>query len=306
MILLCGIPSDPCLDLVATQLEALAQPYLWFNQRKFGSMTLKIELIEGNLTGTLHLADQAYDIRLFNGIYLRLMDNQLLPEVKAEPLHSLVRASCQALHDTLLQWCEITPARVINRSGPMGSNSSKPYQLQLIKDHGFAIPDTLITNEPELVYDFYKQHQEVIYKSISGVRSIVQKLKVEDLSRLNQILLCPVQFQEFIPGINLRVHVIGEEVFATAIQTEATDYRYAERQGSFAHLRAVKLSASLAQRCIELCRALDLTFAGIDLKITPDNQIFCFEVNPAPFYSYFEINAHEPIIARAIARHLTA
>ena len=30
----------------------------------------------------------------------------------------------------------------------MASNGSKPYQTQLIRAHGFAVPETLITNDP--------------------------------------------------------------------------------------------------------------------------------------------------------------
>ena len=68
----------------------------------------------------------------------------------------------------------------------MGSNASKPYQAQLIRAHGFAVPETLITNDPEEVRAFQRQHPRVIYKSISGVRSIVQTLAEEDLARLEQ------------------------------------------------------------------------------------------------------------------------
>ena len=43
---------------------------------------------------------------------------------------------------------------------------------------------------------------------------------------------------------------------------------------------------------------------GIDLKITPDDEVYCFEVNPSPAFSYYESNTGQPISA-AIARALT-
>mgnify|MGYP006184765043 CR=1 FL=1 len=61
-------------------------------------------------------------------------------------------------------------ARVV---APMGSNSSKPFQAQLIRQYGFAVPETLITNNPEHVLAFRDKHKRIVYKSISGVRSIV-------------------------------------------------------------------------------------------------------------------------------------
>ena len=186
----------------------------------------------------------------------------------------------------------------------MGSNGSKCYQAQLICANGFVVPETLVTNDPERVRAFYGRHQKrVIYKSISGVRSIVQLLKDEDLERLDAIRACPTQFQAFVAGTNVRVHTVGAEVFATAIHTEATDYRYATRQGSEAELEAFTLPDALAARCLKLAQGLGLAFAGIDLKFTPQGEVYCFEVNPSPAFSYYEAHTGQPI-ARSVARYL--
>jgi hypothetical protein len=39
------------------------------------------------------------------------------------------------------------------------------------------------------------------------------------------------------------------------------------------------------------------------LKVTPDDEVYCFEVNPSPAFSYYEGNTGQPI-SRAVARHL--
>jgi glutathione synthase/RimK-type ligase-like ATP-grasp enzyme len=102
------------------------------------------------------------------------------------------------------------------------------------------------------------------------------------------------------------VHTIGGEAFATAVRSDATDYRYAARQmGESAELREVVLSDELTDRCLRLSRSLGLEFAGIDLKVTPDEEIYCFEVNPSPAFSYYEANTGQPISA-AVARHLAS
>lgn len=128
------------------------------------------------------------------------------------------------------------------------------------------------------------------------MRSIVQTLEDADLDRLDHIRWCPTEFQAFVEGTNVRVHVVGERVYPTAMSTEATDYRYAYRQrGEPAELREVKLSDELAGRCVSLARRLGLVFAGVDLKVTPDDQAYCFEVNPPPAFSYYEANTGQPI-----------
>jgi glutathione synthase/RimK-type ligase-like ATP-grasp enzyme len=303
MILLCGIPSESPIAMAREALASLAEPTVVFNQRDFSSAHFDFDLTPGGISGKLAINGNSYDLTEITGVYMRLIEEQALPEFQSLPSNGPEQQQCHNLHDALLRWLEITPARVVNRSRPMGSNASKPYQAQLISQLGFSIPETLITNDPTLVRDFCAQHGRVIYKSISGVRSIVQELTPADMTRLEQIRWCPTQFQAFVEGTNVRVHVIGKAVFATRIETDTTDYRYATRQGGATELTATELSDELNDRCIRLAAVLELPFAGIDLKITPDGEVFCFEVNPSPGYTYYESHTGQPI-ALALARYL--
>ena len=306
MILLCGIPSETPLKLTADRLKSLAAPFVIFNQRDFANSEIAFEVANGRISGTLRIHEQTHSLESFEAVYSRMMDDRQLPELADEPPDSPRRTYCRSFHETLTRWMEIAPAKVINRCAPMATNSSKPYQTQLVREAGFLIPETLITNDPELVREFCARYGRVIYKSISATRSIVQTMEEKDFKRLDHIRWCPTQFQAFVPGTNLRVHVIGEEIFATAIRADATDYRYATRQsGEPAELREAELSSELAEKCVRLANALDLVFAGIDLKVTPDDQVYCFEVNPCPAFSFYEINACQPISA-GVARCLVA
>ncbi len=305
MILLCGIPTESPMALVSEALESNGTRYVVLNQRKYSSMKMSLEINRGKPSGKLQLNGDTYSVDEFTGVFTRLMDFHHLPELKDAPVNSPQLNFCRNLFDTLTRWAEISPARVVNRVAPMGSNFSKPYQAQLIKRYGFEVPETLITNDPELVRAFRAKHGRVIYKSISGVRSIVQTLSNDDMTRIDNIRWCPTQFQAFVEGTNVRVHTVGDKVFATAIKTEATDYRYAQRQsGDHADLRPVDLSDDLGEMCVKLAAGLGLAFAGIDLKITPENSVYCFEVNPSPAFSYYESQTGQPI-SRAVADYLS-
>jgi hypothetical protein len=305
MILLCGIPSETPLELVRNRLDERSASYVLFNQRRFAQIAFDFAVEDGVVTGTLRIAGEAYPLERFSAVYTRVMDYERLPELRARPAHAPVRLHCRALHDALMRWIEITPARVVNRSGVQASNFSKPYQAQLIRSAGFSIPETLITNQPELALDFIHLHKRVIYKSISGVRSIVRTVGSDDIGRLGRIRWCPVQFQQYIEGANVRVHVIDTQTFATAIASNSTDYRYAHHEDDTTVLQALELSAALSERCVSLARRLQLPVAGIDLKITPRGEAFCLEVNPSPAFSYYELETEQPISA-AIADYLTS
>ena len=306
MILVVGIPSETPLQMVRDRLDEARVPYITLNQRAFARCRIVFEVCRGIVTGSLTLEDRTFRLEDFRAVYTRMMDDRNLPELRGEPLDSDLRKHCRGFHEALTRWMEIAPGCVINRCVPMGSNASKPYQTQLIREHGFRIPETLMTTDPELVRNFLETHERVVFKSASAMRSIVQTLGEADLKRLEDIRWCPTQFQAFVDGTNVRVHVIGDRVYATAVSTEATDYRYAKRQiGRHAELRPVDLSSELAQRCIALAASLGLGFAGIDLKITPDDEVYCFEVNPSPAFSYYESNTRQRIsegVAAALMR----
>jgi glutathione synthase/RimK-type ligase-like ATP-grasp enzyme len=305
MILVCGIPSESPLAMVIEALESQNQPFVLFNQRHAGQMHFEFSVADGVIDGDLAINGTHYRLSDFCGVYTRLMDHEQLPELRGEAPDSPRRRQNTALHLALMHWMEIARARVVNRVAPMASNSSKPYQAQLIRQYGLDVPETLITNDPDRVLAFREQYQRIIYKSISGVRSIVQTFDDHDLERLERIRWCPAQFQAYVEGQDVRVHVIGSEVFATAIDSGATDYRYAVQQmGTPAQLTAKDLPDEIAEKCLYLAQGLGLAFAGIDLKFAPDGRVYCFEVNPCPGFSYYEANTGQPI-AQAVARYLS-
>jgi glutathione synthase/RimK-type ligase-like ATP-grasp enzyme len=305
VILLCGIPSEPPLDLVAAALHDIGAPFVVFNQRRFDECDVELEVIGARVGGLLRMGRGAIPLPDIRAAYVRLMDDRALPELDGVPERAAARQRCRALHEKLTQWLEITPARVVNRASAQASNGSKPYQSQVIAAAGMRVPPTLVTNDPQAVMAFRARHGRLVYKSVSGLRSIVRELHDEDLPRLPRVRWCATQFQAYVPGHDVRVHCVGDDVFATAVQSEVTDYRYGHLDGEEARLEAVALPEAVTRRCRRLTRALGLELAGLDLRIAPDGETYCLEVNPSPAFSYYESHTGQPI-ASAIARHLAA
>ena len=304
MILLCGIPSEPPLAMVREALARRHVPFVQFNQRAFASWELDVGVYGSSVSGRLTGDGRTWRLQDVRGVFLRLMDDRQLPEIAGLASDAPAVRYCRGLHDTLMRWCELTSARVVNRLAAMGSNSSKAYQMQIIAEHGFNVPETLITSDPEAVHEFRRRHRTIVYKSISGVRSIVQRLSDHDLHRLEDIRWCPTQFQAYVEGRDVRVHVVDRRVFATRIESTAMDYRYAHQQvDEAARLEAIELPGDAADACVRLARGLGLAFAGVDLRIGPDGEVTCFEVNPCPAFSYYEQQTGQPIAA-AVAAYL--
>jgi glutathione synthase/RimK-type ligase-like ATP-grasp enzyme len=204
--------------------------------------------------------------------------------------HPVLRLSAdrQELIITLLAWADETDAVVINPPSAMTANTSKPFQLQQIGAHGFAVPATLVTTDPRAVREFQSEHGELVYKSVSATRSIVRKLSPDRERDLDRVAHCPTQFQEYIRGDDVRVHVVGSSAHATRIVSSADDYRYAARQGGDVAVEPIRLPATIAARTTSMVASMGLCFAGVDLRLAHTGRWYCLEVNPSPGFTYYE------------------
>lgn len=304
MILLWGLPGDGPLRAVNAALESRHAPVCLFDQHAVASASLDL-FVGPTVHGTLQWHDHLIALEAITAIYARPYDVRRLPAMRDAGAMSPLWHHGMALDDGMQAWVEVTPALVVNRPSAMASNGSKPYQAALIRAAGLDVPDTLVTTDADAATAFRELHGSVIYKSVSGVRSIVSRLGPEHRDRLTDIGNCPTQFQQYIPGTDYRVHVIGDKVFAAQIVSDADDYRYAGRSGNSTEIRACTLEPELASRCCRLAADLGLLFAGVDLRRSPEGRWYCFEVNPSPGFTFYQ-EATGQKIAEAVAALLSS
>jgi hypothetical protein len=300
-ILLWGLRADPPLEAVRDALHKSGCPVTVLDQRAV--LDTEVELVAGtSVEGRLRIKDKSFHLGAVKAVYLRPQDWRELPNVaRAGPQSELWRHAL-AVHDVLLSWADLTPAVVLNRPAPMAANSSKPYQAAWIESLGFRIPDTLLTTDPDAALEFWRHHGQVIYKSVSGIRSIVSRLTAEHRQRFDDIASCPTQFQEYIPGTEHRVHVVGDEVFACKIISDADDYRYSSEA---VDMQSCELPGEISDLCKRLTKSMDLLLAGLDLRCTPQGDWYCFEVNSSPAFTCFDALTGQRV-TEAVARLLAS
>ena len=281
-----GLESDEPLARVHEALTDRGADVLLLDQRRVTETVFRLD-DELNLKGHVGYKGHLLPLQEITAWYVRPYDTRRVPAIASLGPRSAQWQHALVLEDALLGWLEITPGRIVNRPSTMLANSCKPYQLQLIGQAGFEVPATLVTTEQAAVTGFCEQHGEVIYKSVSGVRSRVTKLTAGDVARLDDIRHCPTQFQAYIPGTDYRVHVVGEHLFACEILSAAIDYRHgADDQAPT--IRAVRLPRLIEERALAMTRDMGLEVAGIDMRRTAQDQWYCFEVNPSPGFTFYE------------------
>jgi glutathione synthase/RimK-type ligase-like ATP-grasp enzyme len=288
--------ADSVTELVCARLAACDYRYRLLDLGAYpGRFRIKWDWNGSGPAGYIAGPEWRLNLDDLTGAYIRFLGSE-----GRLPLRNVTPDAAQAVYyeaDTgLMALLNDMPCTVVNRHGGGMSNNSKTYQALLIRRCGLKIPPTLVTNDPSRATEFYQEYQrDIIYKSLSGIRSIVRRLRPEQLSRLSLLRQGPSQFQAFIPGENVRVHTVGDQVFATRIRSEAVDYRYAHLEGHQVAMEPTTLPTRVGEACLRLAHELDLLVTGIDLKETPDGDYYCFEVNPCPGFLYYERYSGQPI-----------
>lgn len=303
MVLVCADPSEAVAAFFCSRLNAL----------KIDHRILDLSTVPGTCStewswrnslpsGSISYSDWRVDFDELTGVYFR----NVPPDGSDGEAAKSEKSDCAYPHTDphIAAALNSIPCRVVNRPRAIYSNRSKPYQALTIRQFDFKIPKTLITNDADAARSFYDEcERKVVYKSISGVRSIVRRLNTDDLSRLAFLEHGPMQFQEYLAGDNIRVHVIGERLFAVRIQCEAVDYRYVGQEGYVRRMVPTTLPDLIATNCIRLASEFGLLMAGIDLKETAAGEYYCFEVNTSPAFLFYE-SPVRPVIADALAGFL--
>jgi glutathione synthase/RimK-type ligase-like ATP-grasp enzyme len=177
---------------------------------------------------------------------------------------------------------------VYNRPAAALSNESKLGQAARILKAGLAFPPTLVTTDPAAARDFLAVHGDVIVKGLSGERTIVRRFRSGDAETWDRVASCPTMLQQYIPGRDVRVHIVGNGAFAHEICSAAVDYRYGARHGLRTTMAQGQVPMTILRRCGQLARALQLPLAGVDLRAAQGGEWYCFEVNPSPAFAYYE------------------
>ncbi|MGH9872355.1 MAG: ATP-grasp domain-containing protein [Pyrinomonadaceae bacterium] len=296
MILICGGLADSVTELVCARLADCGYPYRLLDLGTYpAGFEINWHWQGSGPSGYIAGPDWKIDLHELTGVYIRYLGPEgRVPPPNIEP--GLAPAMYFEYDTGLMALLEDLPCAVVNRLEGGMSNSSKAYQALLVRQCGLMTPPTLVTNDAAAARRFFEDYSgEVIYKSLSGVRSIVRRMDQEHLARLPLLRHGPAQFQAFIPGENVRVHTVGDQLFATRVHSQTVDYRYASREGGEVEMEPTTLPANVAESCLRLARQLDLLLTGIDLKETPDGDYYCFEINPCPGFLYYERHTHQPI-----------
>ncbi len=311
MILIVTNREDGHADIVIRRLRTLNAKFFRLNTDYASNYSISIQgnagFLRNNMTGL------SVQLSAIKSVWLRRRSVLKLPQLDAK-FRSFVESEWSHFFRNL--WPQFDNVLWMNHPEAIERGRNKMFQLKLAKEIGFSVPDTIYSNSVREIMVFQKQHGCCIYKphdgwSFSGNKkhavftSVIREPLT--LKMAEELSTCPGIFQPNIPKqFELRITVVGDEVFATKIDSQANKQAETDwRKEDFKNLRHEEymLSSSVCKKCLRLVRKMNLSFAAIDAIVTPKNHLVFLEINCNGQWAWIEAMTRQPI-SMSIAKNL--
>jgi glutathione synthase/RimK-type ligase-like ATP-grasp enzyme len=299
VVLIVSNTFDPTADIVVRELRRRGTPFVRFNTDEYPAYIRgRVSVESGGIRRLIAWdnRDQALDLGSVTSVWYRRPLPPVVP-AKLEPaLHKFATDECLDFIRGL--WYSLE-CQWVSHPDSIKRAEHKVYQLFMAHRLGLPIPRTLVSNDPDAIREFESTCSKgVIAKAVfmgfidNPPRNIfTSPITSGDLQDDDSLRVAPVIFQEKVKKeCDIRVTVIGEEVFATQIKTNLPesmpDWR-ASDPSSLIHSRHV-LPSEIEGQCRQLLKVLGLSFGAIDLAIDLDGSYIFFEINPNGQWAWLE------------------
>jgi glutathione synthase/RimK-type ligase-like ATP-grasp enzyme len=311
IVLVVSNKHDAHVPLVLQHLQARGVPCFVLNTEDFGT-EYRAEFLIGKELPTWRLRSSVADLPVseITAVWYRRPEQPDLSTCLNGGARQFAEFELKSFVDSLLASLDclwVSAPAAIRRAG------HKLYQLSAARELGFDVPPTLVSQDPERIRAFSREVglpmiAKLISKGPPRTSRIEEQYVVftelldeQCLSDDDALRICPAIYQPYVEkAYELRVTVVGTEVFACRIESQATERtRIDWRNYDLDHTphTATALEPGLSERCVALVRQFGLRFGAIDLIVTPDGRTIFLEINPNGQWGWIEEITGLPIAA---------
>ncbi|MEU6427020.1 MvdC/MvdD family ATP grasp protein [Microbispora sp. NPDC046973] len=308
MILILSDRQDTTVRRVLPKIERLGVPVTWWDSGEFPARSRVTAVFAGGSRRlTLDTGAQVVDLATVTAVWNLRPNRSVAAANVSDPTHR-AHVEWQSRFHLDGVW-EIVRARWLPCPHPVtGRTRNRLVHTALAAELGFAVPETVYTNDPAELVPAYER---------AGGRLLVNLLDPEDLRidgqdhRVHSTLVRrrhlasrhrlqhePVILQPCLPrAVDLRAVVVGDRVFAVRVGERPGD-----GPGDFAVHR---LPEEVERRCAALAASLGLSYAVVHLALTGEGEHVFLEIDPNGAWAPVEESTGLPV-SDAIAAWLAA
>ena len=235
---------------------------------------------------------------------------------RPEKLKTSIGKTSPEVEYTIQEWSEalegffahIPKKDWVNYPAYNAAASHKLEQLTTASRLGFKIPDTLVTQDPNALRDFFDRNRgRVIVKpmasgyverSLESYDSLIYTNPVTEqhLDNLADLPACPTMFQQYIrKQFDVRITVIDAHIHPVALADYEEDgtARCDIRRNNMKDVvyQRIELPSLIIAKIRHLVSHYKLRFAAIDMAVDLNGEWHFFEINPNGQWAWLEICA---------------
>jgi glutathione synthase/RimK-type ligase-like ATP-grasp enzyme len=261
----------------------------------------------GGLDGTFALDLAASDLVFWNR---RVIREHFVSDGLCEADRAIASSQSKVFVRGLLPFLDRSCV-CVNKIYAAERAESKPFQLMMAEHAGFKIPESVVTNDPSVIWRFVdrkglkmlaKPFSPTVWKSDD--RDFVTRSAVvgpENLPEDAVLQSCPMIFQRYIEkAYEVRITCFGDLPVAVRLNSQQIDAARVDWRAtspSRLGVNRIEVPSYVRDACVRLLRSLDLAFGCIDMIVTPEGDWVFLEINQmGQFLWVEEINPDVPML----------
>ena len=288
-ILLNARKNDPHTIGISKELKKLNESFIVLDNFTKDDF-FQIQHKDNEKSGSIIIAENKINIQDVKSVWntsplsIKIADN-VIEESKA-----FVKAEWTEGISSL--WNSID-ANWINHPTSILNSVNRIKQLHFASDVNLRTPNTIVTNNPHRLNDFFEECDgEIIAKTLHSSEGLPEnkmifttKLTKNDLERSSQLKFAPSLFQRYIPkNTELRVTIIGDifhtaEIYSQMSEKTKHDWRNYDDFEKTPY-KSSDIPNNLKESLLKLMEKMNLKFGSVDLIKTPDGEYIFLEINP--------------------------
>jgi glutathione synthase/RimK-type ligase-like ATP-grasp enzyme len=273
---------------------------IWNNSRLPAADQATIHLSQNAQVCSLVSDGSRYDLGDVTSVWWRRPEK---PKIDEKVTQDRVRNFCEEETTRFFKGlATVSSTTLINDPDAQDRANRKAAQLKLARELGLKIPETIMTNDPDVVSQYVHQTKgRCIYKTFRSPRwqFVETRLMQEgDLHQLESLKHAPIIVQRYIRrGRDIRATVIGNKVFCASATLRDKNAEVDWRLDPAVKWHATRIPDSLETLLVTYVAQLGLHYGCIDLRQDPDGDTYFLEINPSGQFLFVEVDTGLPIVS---------
>lgn len=308
MVLILSASNDVSTDYIIEWFRYYQVPCIRLNETDTRNILASVEFSNGRQFIALNINGQSVSLDDITGVWFRrgvigFSSVFAAHTPKEDDLVRQIAALVDRENRTLTEFMATKLSGIKSLNSQLYYNTNKLLTLMYAQQVGLKIPHTLISTVKDDIHNklgkagseiITKPIQDIFWLNYNGTSEAQYTATLSEYAKMPERFYYSLFQEKIDKKYELRIFFIGEEFYACAIFSKATEGRNLYQEGKMARMVPFTLSHTLQKQLIQLNSLCHLNCGSIDLMVDKQGNYYFLEINPVGQFGYIskECNYH--------------